>query len=127
MLKHSSGPEKISDEDRLFRRIHPKWIKPEGISSAAFKQRPLDLSVNIARLTTPQKVLLNYSNYGIGIITGGFFRNLKLVIYHAPEPDNYAHAIVFGKITAAIAKSIARSAKLLRYMEVISPVLPEGQ
>ena len=127
MLKHSSGPEKISDEDRLFRRIPPQWIKPEGISSAAFKQRPLDLSVNIARLTTPQKVLLNYPNYGIGIITAGFFRNLKLVIYHAPEPCNYAHAIVFGKITQSLAKKISLSAKPLRYREVFPPMLPQSQ
>ena len=40
MLKHSSGPEKISDEDGLYRTIHPLWIKDKGITSAAFKQRP---------------------------------------------------------------------------------------
>jgi len=138
LKKHSSGLEKISDEDGLYRTIHPLWIKDKGITSAAFKQRPpldsrlvgrhsLDLSVDIARLTTPEKVLLSHSGYGIGIITASFVLNLKLVIYHAPEPSNYAHAIVFGKITGSMAKLIARSAKLLRYEEVFSPILPQGQ
>jgi hypothetical protein len=128
LKKHSSGPEEIKDEDRLLRRIPPIWIKDGGVSSAAFKQRPpLDLSVDIARLTTPEKVLLSHPGYGIGIITASFVLNLKLVIFHAPEPSNYAHAIVFGKITGSMAKIIARSAKLLRYEEVFSPILPQGQ
>ena len=138
MLKHSSGPEKISDEDGLYRGIHPFWIKDKGITSAAFKQRPpldlrsvskhsLDLSVDIARLTSLEKVLSSHPGYGVGIITASFFLNLKLVVYHAPEPCNYAHAIVFGRITDTIARKIARSAKLLMYEEVFSPMLPQSQ
>jgi len=127
MLKHPSGPEEIRDEDGLYRRIHPSWIKDKGISSAAFKQSSLDLSVDIARLTTPDKVLSSHQNYGIGIVTAGFFRHLKLVIYHAPEPCNYAHAIVLGKITQSMAKKISLSAKPLRYREVFPPALPQSQ
>jgi len=106
--------EEIEDEDELYRRIHPDWIKSCGkISSAAFKQKTPDLSVNIARLTTPEKTLYGYPRHGLGSLPAGTFRIEKLEIYHVPVSCNYAHAIVYGKITDAMAKRVADSAKLI--------------
>ena len=107
-------PEDIKDEDELYRRIHPTHVINGKISSAAFKQREPDLSVDIARLTTPERALLNYPNHGLVSLVTVFFRNLNLEVYHAPIPCNYAHAIVYGKITPSIAKMIAMAAKLVR-------------
>ena len=114
MSSPQRSPEEIKDEDELYRRIHPTHVINGKISSAAFKQRQPDLSVDIARLTTPERALLNYPDYGLGSLAAGFFRNLKLEIYHAPVPCNYAHAIVYGKITSSIAKMIAIAVKLIR-------------
>ena len=114
MSSAQRGPEDIKDEDELYRRIHPTHVINGKISSAAFKQRAPDLSVDIARLTTPERALLNYPNYGLGSLVAGFFRNLKLEVYHAPIPCNYAHAIVYGKITPSMAKMIAIAVKLVR-------------
>jgi len=114
MSSAQRGPEEIKDEDELYRRIHPTHVINGKISSAAFKQRQPDLSVDIARLTTPERTLSYYPDYGLGSLAAGFFRNLKLEVYHAPIPSNYSHAIVYGKITHSMAKMVAIAVKLIR-------------
>lgn len=113
MLPQIKGYEEIKDEDELYRRIHPDQIKCGKISSAAFKQKTPDLSLSIARLTTPGKVLQGYPRHGLGGLIAGIFRKEKLEVFHAPVPCNYAHAIVYGKITDSMAKRIANAAKLI--------------
>lgn len=115
MLSQTKGfGEEIKDEDELYRRIHPTFIKSHGrISSGAFKPKTPDLSVNIARLTTPEKTLYGYPRHGLGSLPAGTFRIEKLEIYHVSVSCNYAHAIVYGKITDSMAKRIADSANLI--------------
>jgi hypothetical protein len=106
--------EKVEDEHELYRRVHPDWIKSSGkISSAAFKQKTPDLSVNIARLTTPEKTLYGYPRHGLGSLLATTFRIENLEIYHVPVSCNHAHAIVYGKITGPMAKRISDSTKLI--------------
>ncbi len=113
MLPQTKGSEEIKDENELYRRIHPDQIKNGGISSAAFKQRTPYLSVSIARLTTPEKVLHGYPRHGLGSVVAAVFRKENLEVYHAPVSCNYAHTIVYGKITESMAKRIAVSSKLI--------------
>ena len=113
MLSQTKGCEEIQDDDELYRRIHPDQIKHGKISSAAFKQKTPDLSVSISRLTTPEKVLHGYPRHGLASLVAAIFRKENLEVYHAPAPCNYAHAIVYGKITESMAKRIADSAKLI--------------
>ncbi|MBU1209612.1 MAG: hypothetical protein KKH04_22285 [Proteobacteria bacterium] len=113
MLSQTKGNEEIKDENELYRRIHPEQIKHGKISSAAFKQKTPDLSVSIAKLTTPEKVLQKYPRHGLGSLVASIFRKENLEVYHAPVPCNYAHAIVYGKITESVAKRIADSARLI--------------
>jgi hypothetical protein len=106
--------EAIEDEDQLYRRVFPGFLKNHGrISSAAFKTKG-DLSVDIARLTTPHKSLYGYPDHGLSTLSALTFRKEdNLEIYHVPTSCNYAHALVYGKITEAMAKRIASSAKLV--------------
>lgn len=103
----------ILSEDSLYRRIHPSFKKNGKVSTAIFKQRDPHLSVDVAKLTTPECCLAGYQNHGLAGILAGFVRQLSLNAYHEPLPDNYAHGIVEGKITDGIAKKLALSADLI--------------
>lgn len=62
--------EEIADDDRLYRRLAPEHIDPDGtVNSAAFKrgkQYDQSISVDLARLTTPPQVLASRDGIGIG-------------------------------------------------------------
>ena len=102
--------EEIADVDDLYRRIHPLQVKEDGsLSSAAFKDA--EMSVDVARLTTPQQSLSGYVSHGLVSITAGHARSLRQEVFHAPLETNPAHALVKGRKTDSIAKNLARSAK----------------
>jgi hypothetical protein len=113
MFPQTKGPEEIKDEDELYRRVHPDQIRDGKISSAAFKQKTPDLSLDIAKLTTPEKVLCEFPRHGLGSLIAEILRTEKLEVFHAPVPSNYPHAIAYGKITDSMAKRIAKSANLI--------------
>ena len=56
----------ITDEDSLYRRILPSWVVPKigggfrPSSSAFLDNRSGEVSVNVARLTTQERVLATY-------------------------------------------------------------------
>ncbi|MBZ0168327.1 MAG: hypothetical protein K8F29_02645 [Kofleriaceae bacterium] len=101
--------EEIADNDELYRRIHPLQVKDGRPTSAAFKDP--EMSVDVARVTTPQRVLSEYSSHGLASITAGYARSLEQDVFHDPVENNPAHAIVKGNKPPRIAKSLARSAK----------------
>jgi hypothetical protein len=101
----------ILDEDELYRRIHPNWKKNNGrISSGAFKTKTPPLSVDVAKLTTPEKSLSNCSNYWLASIVTKLVRSLELDARHEPKLENYAHGIIEGNITPSKAKRLASNA-----------------
>jgi hypothetical protein len=61
--------EEILNEDELYRRFPDVfWLRDDGrISSAAFQNTPNtdDMSVDLARLTTPQKTAAVYPGCGV--------------------------------------------------------------
>lgn len=101
--------EEIADADELYRRIHPSQVKDGMPTSAAFKD--VELSVDLARLTTLERSLTGYPSHGLASITAGHARSLKQTVFHDPLEANPAHAIVKGHKTLSIARSLARSAK----------------
>jgi len=104
----------IEDDDDLYRRIHPHFQKENGkISSAVFKQRNPYLSIDVAKLTTPEKSLANYPDFGLASIVTKSVRNLSLEVYHQPKIDSYAHGIIEGNITDATAKKLTNYARLV--------------
>jgi len=107
--------QEIADADALYRRIHPSQVKEGRPSSAAFNNA--ELSVDLARLTTPERSLMGYPLHGLASITAGDARFLKQTVIHDPLETNPAHALVKGHKTLRIAKSLALSAK----WEVLPP------
>jgi hypothetical protein len=93
----------IDNDDALYRRLAPHCIKPgNAISSAAFKTRnqwDTQISVDLARLTTPHQCLAMVANrpgFKLGRFVARVPRSLGFEVRHDPQPDNPAHCIIRG-------------------------------
>ena len=100
--------QEVADADDLYRRIHPSQVKDGKLTSAAFKDP--QLSVDLARLTTPQRSLSGHPSYGLASITALLARSLGQEVVHNPLEVNPAHALVIGNKNLGTARSLARSA-----------------
>lgn len=93
-------PDAIDDFDELYRRLAPGWVKPDGtVASVAYKRGGLpenEISVDLARLTTPAATLSGRPNFGIGVFVAAMPRSLGFEVFHDPELDNYAHSVIRG-------------------------------
>jgi hypothetical protein len=92
----------ISDSDILWRRIWPQWLVSSEVggfrpSSAAFLDgHTNEVSVNIARMTTQEKVLKNLPEQSLAAISAGVPRSLehKHIVASDPLPDDPSHAVI---------------------------------
>ncbi len=66
------------------------------------------MSVNLARLTTPEKTISEYPNCGLASFLAGSARKLDQQVLHEPIPDNIAHSTVRGEKTRSIRKKLAK-------------------
>lgn len=100
----------IDDDDALFRRIAPDFVKKDGsVSTSAFKRNRVpdnEISLELEALSSPEEC----SNRGKtpGFAVGRFVarlpRSLGFDVYHDPLPNdeypdaaNYAHCIAVGE------------------------------
>lgn len=101
--------EPVHDEDWLYRRLAPHHIKRDGsVSSSAFmrstdqsgrrREPDPDVSVDLARLTTPEESLrcAGRPQHGIGALQAREPRRMGLTVVHSPLPENRAHASIRG-------------------------------
>ncbi len=107
-------PQDIQDSDDLYRRIAPAHMNRDGtINSGAFtKRRGEGISVNLARLTTPEETLRPRPTFGLGSLLAAIPRDLGLNVRHAPAPHNQAHSLIEGENTKAIRRQMAEAAVL---------------
>ena len=93
-------PEVVLDADQLYRRLQPDAISAGAVVSVAFKKngKPDDeISVDLARLTTPQTVLRERPDFGLGMIVAGYPRSIGFAVLHDPQPENIAHSLIKGE------------------------------
>lgn len=111
--------EVINDDDFLLRRvpsniIDPLHIKEDGTpTSIAFSLRKQDtngLSVDIEKLTTSHKAVIDRNKFRLFKFKSEVPRSLGLNCIHDPMPDNYAHALIQGEFTKAICRKLASEA-----------------
>ena len=103
--------ETIEDEDWLYRRLPPVFLKPDGgVSDKLFmrnseanpkkKEPDPDISVDWDRYATPEQslVLAGRPAHGICGLQAGFPRTLDLTVTHTPDRarGNRAHASIRG-------------------------------
>lgn len=113
--------EEIADDDDLYRRIVPYYIKKDGtISSAAFmtnrgKTPDNAISVEIARLTSPGECATRNGERGFRVIAlaAGSARALGFAVRHDPLPDCYPHALIAGDNTRERCRELAASSRLM--------------
>lgn len=95
--------EVISDHDELYRRLFSGHVNPDGtVNSAAFKYggHPNNtISVDLARLTTPEESVrrANRRGFGLGVLQATRVRQLAFDVLHDPLPDNRSHAVIAGE------------------------------
>ncbi len=104
--------EHIPDEDFLYRRIHPKQLKPNGeISSAAFSGD--ETSVDWEKYTTPQKTLQGFPHYHLSSILAGIPRQKGQEVKHNPTEENQAHSLIIGHKTKSISRFLSINSILI--------------
>jgi len=101
---HHDDPA-ITNEDRLFRRIHlTQLVKDDDtglarVSSGAFRDR--ELSINIESILksegkTSEACLQNHLAHKLVSITAGAARQHHQVVCHDPLPHDRSHGLIFG-------------------------------
>jgi hypothetical protein len=123
-------PEAIADAEDLYRRIVPYDIKKDGsVSSAAFmkdrgKSPDNEISVEIARLTTPIECATRYGDRGFNVIAvnAGEARQLGFEIRHDPLPDCYPHALIVGSNTRDLCQQLAAASRVVSLDRRSSPL-----
>jgi hypothetical protein len=97
----------ISDDDLLYRRIPARHFRLDGridystyIRSKSATPDP-HISVDLARLTTPEKTLgaAPSPEFGLGVLKAGDARELGFIVRHDPSNTNRAHYVIEGAKT----------------------------
>jgi len=90
----------ITRDDNLFRRLAPDFIKPDGrVASVAYKSRKQpdpNISVNLARLSSPEATRASRPTFGVGSVSAAVPIDMGLTVQHDPQPDNCAHTLIRG-------------------------------
>lgn len=113
--------EAIDDRDELYRRLAPDFVKADGtVSSATFKRAKNpdpEVSVDLARLTTPDETLRRADrlHFGIGVLTASVPRSLGLTVRHDPVDGNPAHSVIEGQTTRQQPRLLAEQTRILKY------------
>ncbi len=113
--------EIVDDDDELYRRLAPDFVKSDGtVSSAAFKRGKVpdpEVSVDLARLTTPDETLrrANRLHHGIGVLIARVPRELGLTVRHDPVEGNPAHAVIEGQTSREQPRLLAEQTRILKH------------
>jgi hypothetical protein len=113
--------EVIADADELYRRLAPDFVKADGsISSAAFKRGKIpdpEVSVDLARLTTPVRCLVgaDRAHFGLGVLIAAVPRRMGLTVRHAPVDGNWAHSVIEGQTDRQQPRLLAQQTRLIKW------------
>jgi hypothetical protein len=123
MSEEIADLEEIAERDELYRRLSKlSHIKKNGkVSSAAFKrnkQPENSISVDLARLTTPQESLARVgeerkAQFVLGILVAEYPRSIGFCVRHDPLPDNRAHSLIEGQNDGEKCNLLAENTTLL--------------
>lgn len=113
MDETTTSAGQVSDDEDLFRRLTVRnWIIPKADgsvrpSSAVYKSRSGDISVDIASRTTPQRSIQDA--FALIGLSAREPKKLGYPVVEDPLPDNPAHGLIKGRITDSHARQLVRS------------------
>lgn len=122
-----SDDPSISDDDTLYRRLHPNWIlrdkntQVDRITSAAFQNRPDTNAVSVyleAECGGVDAVIEGHSGYGVASLQSGLARAQGQGITRVPE-GTAGHAHIVGDKPKRIQKALSKGATI-----VLAPLSP---
>lgn len=103
----------ILDNDFVLRRVPsylPNFFKPDGsVTSLAFKTKRGEdgLSVDLERLTTYEKSILDVAKFKLVRLGVGFVRSIEpLDVIHNPQVNNDAHCLIVPEVADKQAKKM---------------------
>ena len=111
----------IKDDDVLYRRIFRLWrddpfVMPTAYMIPKTEDTPdPELSVDLARLTTPAKTLSDGPpGFGLGELTVGDVRELGFTVRYKPdlERGNLAHCVIEGVKTIEDCEALANRTRV---------------
>lgn len=91
-----SDDETISDNEKLWRRIFPNQRYEDRANSGGFIDTRGPLSLDISSLTTISSILSRFPDMFLAEVTVKTVRDAGCKIQKNPQPDNPAHAQIFG-------------------------------
>jgi hypothetical protein len=118
-------PEVVLDSDDLLRRViftDPNYITPDfTATSFAFTPRKIagvqeGLSVDVARLTTPERSIVDRFKFRLYSVKAGYVRQIGLDCLHDPIEGNNAHALIVGQFKNSTAKKLSQGATRVPYL-----------
>jgi len=115
----------IPDNERLYRRIHPNQVIPEGQgfrpSSIAF--RVIQMSVYSASKVSAEAVVSDYPEHSVAYFTAGTARQFDLIVARMRGDRDPAHLLVCpkNKPNNKISKSVAKELVGYSTWEILKP------
>ena len=115
----------ISDNARLWRRIHPLWYQVDAVpgkrrlTSAAFDDSPDRSPMSVVLADHPDapqsdaECLSLFAGYGLAELSAGSARRQNQRVAHTPTRDEPAHGSVIGKKTKSVKNALRDYAVLL--------------
>lgn len=109
----------VEGDDELYRRIVSFHLYDDGtVNPAAFRLRGKpdpSLSVEHAKLTTARECADRPGRPGFGVaaLKASVPLALGLKVQHAPEPGNYAHALIEGNDNKANTHRLALASRVI--------------
>ena len=92
--------DEVADRDELYRRLAPGAIRDDRtVSRIAYMgngKPDVEISVDLARLTTPERTLAPVAGrgFGVGILSAAYPRFLGFTVRRDPLPENPAHTLI---------------------------------
>lgn len=108
----------IGDDEILYRRINPDWMRDGALTSQAFQNYPghdafsIHIDGKLGDMEASD-LLDDFPGYKLALFKAGDARALDQGVTHVPEPDDPSHGHVNGKKSKPTKRNLARIAQIL--------------
>jgi hypothetical protein len=105
--KNLANDPNILNDDVLWRRINPAWIKDGRVTTQAFQNYPgtNNMSAHLSRLTTSESALQGHVGYSLVGFTVQLARvECDQIVALDPTPEDQSHTAIIGDKPGSVQK-----------------------